>query len=274
MTSSFNQPSLENIIADMGDAGSRLCDIDACEGAAGNISVYAGWGIDPRGLFPNQETIPLPEAAPEMVGHTFVVTGSGQRLREIGRDPGANLGCLVVNPGGETGELFSSPRRQFARLTSEFNSHLAVHHSQMKASGVKLHAVVHAQPRRLTYLSHVAAYRDQTYLNRHLLRWQPEAVVFLSDGIGVVPFLVPGSSDLMAATVKKLADHHVIIWAKHGAMARSEQGVKNAVDKMEYAETVANYEYMNLLNHNMADGLSVDEILAICKMWNVKQNVF
>jgi rhamnulose-1-phosphate aldolase len=89
-----------------------------------------------------------------------------------------------------------------------------------------------------------------------------------------VPFLVPGSPDLMAATVKQLENHHIIIWSKHGAMARSEQGIKSAVDKMEYAETVASYEYMNLLNHNMADGLSVDEILSICKLWNIKQNVF
>ncbi|HQZ98731.1 MAG TPA: class II aldolase/adducin family protein [Thermoflexales bacterium] len=269
-----SQPSLEEIIAAMGDAGKRLCDIDACEGAAGNISVYMGWSIDPRGVFPNEETISLPQAVPEMAGHTFVVTGSGRRLREIKDDPGANLGCLVINKDGKTGQLFTSPRRLFARLTSEFNSHLAVHYQQKKLEGTPMNAVVHAQPRHLTYFTHIPSYRDEKYLNYRLLRWQPEAIVFLPEGIGVVPFFVPGSPDLMAANVAALKTHHVVVWCKHGAMARSEHSVKAAVDKLDYAETIANYEYMNLLAGEKADALSVDEILSICKLWDVKQSVF
>lgn len=274
MSSSHQKYALEDIIAEMGDAGKRLCEIEAAEGAAGNISAYLGWPTDPRAIFPNEETIQLPQPAPEMAGHAFLVTGSGRRLREIKDDPGANLGCLVVNEGGQTAQLFSSPRRAFARVTSEFNSHLAVHYNQFKLTGGSFHALVHAQPRHLTYLSHVPRYRDQTYLNHHLLRWQPEAILFLAEGIGVVPFFVPGSPELMAANVAALEKHRVVIWAKHGAMARSEQSVKAAVDKLEYAETIAHYEYLNLLNHELADGLSKDEILAICKMWDIKQSVF
>lgn len=189
-------------------------------------------------------------------------------------DPAANLGCVVVDEGGKTGRLYTSPRKLFTRLTSEFNSHLAVHHDQVVRSGTNFHAVVHAQPPYLTYLSHIPRYQHEPYLNRHLLRWQPELIVQLPEGIGHVPFLIPGSAELMAATVESLRQHRIVVWGKHGVMARSDISAKRAADRIEYAETAARYEYMNLANHEQGEGLSADEIRAIAKSWNIEQSIF
>jgi len=267
-------PELSELLTLIGEAGRRLSEIQATEGAAGNISVYLGWPVDPRRIFPLCETISLPIAVPELAGRTFLVSGSGRRLREIVHDPAANLGCVVVEEGGETARFFTSPRRLFTRPTSEFNSHLAVHHDQVTRSGTNFHALIHAQPPYLTFLSHIPRYRDETYLNHHLLRWQPETIVHLPEGLGVVPFLLPGSAELMAATVASLRQHRIVIWAKHGVMARSDQSVKRAADRIEYAETAARYEYFNLRNGEPADGLSREEILAICAAFGVEQTVF
>jgi rhamnulose-1-phosphate aldolase len=57
-------------------------------------------------------------------------------------------------------------------------------------------------------------------------------------------------------------------------MARSELSVTRAADRIEYAETAAQYEYMNLVNHSMADGLSREELLAITKEFHVQQTIF
>jgi rhamnulose-1-phosphate aldolase len=170
--------------------------------------------------------------------------------------------------------LFTSPRRLFARLTSEFNSHLSVHRDQIANTPTNFHTVIHAQPPNLTYLSHVPRYQDQTYLNRHLLRWQPELIVNLPEGVGYVPFAVPGSQELMETTVESLRTHRVVVWAKHGAMARSDTSVKRAADRIEYAETAAGYEYRNLLNGEQGLGLTTEEIRAICRAFNVQQNIF
>jgi rhamnulose-1-phosphate aldolase len=267
-------PELDELLTWIGEAGRRLSEIEASEGAAGNISAYIGWPIDVRRRFPNVEAIELPEAVPELAGNTFIVTGSGRRLREVIDDPAANLGCVTIDEGGTTGRLYTSPRKSFARLTSEFNSHLAVHHDQVVRSGTNFHAVVHAQPRHLTYLSHIPRYQYEPYLNRHLLRWQPELIVQLPEGIGHVPFLVPGSSELMAATLESLRQHRIVIWGKHGVMARSDISAKRAADRIEYAETAARYEYMNLVNHEQGEGLSVEEIRAIAQLWNIDQNIF
>ncbi len=252
-------PELAELLVLIGEAGQRMSEIEATEGAAGNISVWIGWQMDPRRTFPLEETMPLPEAAPELAGKSFLVSGSGRRLREIIDSPAANLGFLTVNEGGETAQLFTSAGRLFERLTSEFNSHLAVHRDQVRLTGTNFHALVHAQPPYLTYLSHVARYRDERYLNQHLLRWQPETIVALPEGVGVVPFKLPGSAALMEATVQSLRTHRIVLWAKHGVVARSDVSVKRAADRIEYAETSARYEYMNLQNREMAEGLSVDE---------------
>jgi len=267
-------PELDELLLVIGEAGHRLSEIEAIEGAAGNISVYIGWPVDPRRKFPIVETIELPEPIPELAGKSFLVTGSGRRLREIIQDPAANLGFVIVDEGGKTGQLYTSPRRLFLRLTSEFNSHLAVHCDQIGSTGTNFHAVVHAQPLHLTYLSHIPRYQDEHYLNRHILRWQPESIVQLPEGLGYLPFLLPGSPQLMAATVEALRTHRVVVWGKHGVMARSDQSVKRAADRIEYAETGAHYEYLNLVNHEQGEGLTAEDVRAVCQAFGIQQSIF
>jgi len=258
----------------MGEAGHHLAEIEASEGAAGNISVCLRWPMELRTRFPVINEFKLPQPVPELEGATFIISGSGRRLREIIEEPTANLGCLAVNPGGQTAQMYTSYLRRFERLTSEFNSHLAVHFDQMVATGTNFHAVIHAQPMHLTYLSHIPRYQEAQYLNRHLLRWQPETIVNLPEGIGFIPFQLPGSAKLMAANIVALRKHRIVIWAKHGVMARSDISVKRAADRVEYAETAAKYEYLNLRVGEIGEGLSVTEIREICAAFNVKQEIF
>jgi rhamnulose-1-phosphate aldolase len=266
-------PDLDEMLTMIGAAGQRLSQIDACEGAAGNISVYLGWPVDPRPHFPHSNTLVLPVAAPSLSGASLLVTGSGRRLREILQDPPANVAFVSIESGGRTGRLYTSPRRLFERLTSEFDSHLAVHQDQVEATGTNFHAVVHAQPVFLTYLSHIPLYQSAEYLSRHLLRWQPETVVNLPEGLGCVPFLVPGSSELASATSRSLRPHRVVVWSKHGVVARSDRSVKHAVDCIEYAETAAHYEYLNLTNGDAGQGLSDEEIQEICRAFGITASV-
>jgi len=267
-------PNIDDLLKMMGEVGKRLSEIDACEGAAGNLSVCLRWPIEPLSRFPLIETIELPQPVPELAGATFLVSGSGRRLREIIDEPGANIGCIVVDEGGRTGKLFTSHSRRFERVTSEFNSHLAVHYDQILSNDTNFHALVHVQPPHVTYLSHITRYQDETYLNTHLLRWQPETIITLPEGIGFVPFYVPSSTELMAHTVESLRKHRVVLWAKHGLMARSDVSIKRAGDLIEYGEAAAKYEFLNLSVGEISQGLSVEEIRAICKTFNIQQDIF
>ncbi len=275
-------PELDDLLHMMGQAGRHLAGIEASEGAAGNISVCLRsrkdtgtvWPLEPRTRFPVVGEIELPQPVPELAGATFLVSGSGRRLREIIDEPAANIACIVVNAGGKTGALYTAFQRRFERVTSEFNSHLAVHYDQMVATGTNFHAVIHAQPMHLTFLSQIPRYQDEGYLNTHLLRWQPETIINLPEGIGFIPFRIPGSPELMAANVECLRKHRIVIWAKHGVMARSDVSVKRAADRVEYAETSAKYEYLNLTVGEAGQGLSAEELRTICKTFDIKQKIF
>ncbi|WP_028048700.1 class II aldolase/adducin family protein [Cellulomonas sp. URHD0024] len=269
MYSTPPRPDLEELLVSMGAAGARICEIDASEAGAGNLSIYVGWDIEVRRRFPITERIDLPAPAPALAGHTILVTGSGRRLRQIQDDPEANIGAVLVHADGLTATLHTSPRRLFEKLTSEFNSHLGVHQDQVRRRGVEFQAVVHAQPMNLTYLSHIPAYRDTAAMNARILRWEPESIVSLSAGVGVLEFMIPGSAELMAANVEGLREFEIVLWSKHGVMARSDVSVTRAVDRVEYAETGARYEYMDLVAGGRAEGLTLEQIGSVAREFNI-----
>jgi rhamnulose-1-phosphate aldolase len=265
---------LNLLMNQLGQVGQRLSDMGAAEAAAGNLSVCFRGVLDVTLWFPQMQMIELPVCAPDLADATLIVSGSGRRLRDILDAPTANLACIVVEPGGRTGRMFTSPDCQFKRVTSEFNSHLAVHHDQMRARPMKLHTVLHAQPLHLTYLSHLVEYQVEAYLNRHLLRWQPETIFNFPQGIGVVPFLLPGSAQLTIESMLTLRDHHLVIWSQHGVMARADDSIFHALDLIEYAETAAHYEYLNLCTGERSEGLSPEHLREISKGWGLTQNIF
>ena len=272
-TSSKDLP-LDGLLAQMGQAGKRLTALGACEGAAGNISVCVRWHLEFTARFPLHEQVHLTKPVPELQGAALLVSGSGCRLGDIYDDPAANLGCLLVEPGGVTGQLYSAPESHFTSLTSELNTHLAVHYAVMLADQPDFNALLHAQPPYLTFLSHIDAYRDERYLNRRLLRWEPETIVQFPQGIGLVEYQTPGSPELAAATVASLHTHTLTLWSRHGVMSRSDVSVSQACDRIEYAEAAARYEYLNLAAGEPASGLSPGEIRSLCKALKVQQDIF
>lgn len=45
-------PEINYLLEMMGEAGRRLSEIGACEGAAGNISICLRWPVEPHTRFP------------------------------------------------------------------------------------------------------------------------------------------------------------------------------------------------------------------------------
>ena len=254
--------------------GQRLSEIGAAEGAAGNLSICFREHTDITKRFPEVHIIELPLPAPNLAGATLIVTGSGRRLRDIAEAPTANLACIVVEPDGCTGKMYIAPDCGFKRVTSEFNSHLAVHHDQMRTRNPRVHTVLHAQPLHLTFLSHLVEYQQEEYLNRRLLRWQPETILNFPTGLGVLPFLLPGSAQLTIETMLALREHPLIVWSQHGVIARADDSLPHALDLIEYAETAANYEFLNLMASGRSEGLSPEHLREIAKSWKLDQNIF
>ncbi|MGE5784724.1 MAG: class II aldolase/adducin family protein [Myxococcales bacterium] len=266
--------TIEQAISELASAGTRLNDMDASEGAAGNLSVFLRGPVEPPPDFSQSEPYELPLAVPQLAGGWLIVTGSGTRSREIGDARDACLGCLFVESGGTAARLWHGRNRKFKRITSELNSHLIVHRDRVEGAGLHFHAVVHAQPRKLTYLTHLARYRDERELNRRLLRWQPEGILNFPHGVALVPFLIPSGRELMLSTGAALKERPLAVWTQHGVIARSDVSVLNAVDLIEYVETAAAYECLDRVMGGEGEGLSPEQLAQVCAAYNVKQSVF
>jgi rhamnulose-1-phosphate aldolase len=78
----------------------------------------------------------------------------------------------------------------------------------------------------------------------------------------------------MAANVANLREFQIVLWAKHGVMARSDTSPLKACDRIEYAETGARYEYLNLTIGGRAEGLSEAELTRVVRAFDVDTTLF
>lgn len=106
------------------------------------------------------------------------------------------------------------------------------------------------------------------------MRWEPETIVQLPAGIGMLPFMLPGSDTLMAANFYSLRTHRIDVWSKHGVMGRSDVSVTRAVDRIEYAEAAARYEYMDVVAGGRAQGITCEEARSVVEAFGVRTTLF
>ena len=249
------------IFQQLAQAGQQLTNLSAAEASGGNLSVFIKSLDDIPDVFSTSLQVNLPVFVPHLASGWLIITTSGSRLRDIANSMTTTLCLVKIHKNGTTGTLFSANP---TLPSSEWNTHLAVHQDQVFHHMLDFHSVLHAQPFHLTYLSHRQEYSDFSILNRNLLRWQPETILNFPEGIGIIPFMVPGSNQLMEASVVSLRDHKAILWQRHGIVTRSNLGLVKAADLVEYAETAARYEVINLQCGNPSNGLSSDELKKIC----------
>ncbi len=261
---------LDDRFREFGEAAERLTQIGALEGAAGNISLFlpadtpdlAEYMVS---VFSETQDIELPGRELLPLG-TLIITGSGRRLRDVVTRPVTIL-CAIVIANDRRATLHRSPESGVTP-TSENDSHIAIHAAALDGQPA-IHSVVHAQPPALTWLSHIPAYRNVERLNRQLFRWQPETLVTFPEGLGVLPFEVPGTATHGNLTAQAMRHHRIVVWAKHGVVARSSAGPMAAADLIDYAEAAAEYEVRDMLAGRPADGLTLAELRAIAARYAV-----
>jgi len=265
---------LQGWIREMADAGTRLTHIGALEGTAGNMSLFLP--ADAPDVMNYVDTIYAPVRDVDLSSHAglpagvLFVTGTGRRLREIGSRPEAVLCALVIGANGRA-VLHRAPGSE-VEPTSEIDSHVSINAACL--GGVpSVHAIIHAQPPKLTWLSHIPAYRNFERLNRQLMRWQPETLVTFPEGIGILPFDTPGTPRHGVGTAWAMRHQRLVIWAKHGVVARSTKGPMAAADLIDYAETAAGYEVTDILAGRPADGLTIAELRSIATRFGVSTSI-
>ena len=92
---------------------------------------------------------------------------------------------------------------------------------------------MHTHPIELVALSHCDRFLEKDVLTNLLWSMIPETKAFCPRGLGIVPYMLPGSVELADATIRAIDDDYdVVLWEKHGVFAVGEN-VMEAFDMID-----------------------------------------
>ncbi|MFS0781257.1 rhamnulose-1-phosphate aldolase [Bacillus sp. 1P06AnD] len=176
--------------------------------------------IDPLNVL---RTIELECPVTELANRYFIVTGSGKYFKNVKSNPESNLGIIRVASNGMAIDVlwgFSNG----GRPTSELSSHFLSHISRLNLD--KKHRVImHAHATNIIAMT-FSHELDEKSFTKTLWKMCTECLVVFPDGIGVLPWMVPGTEDIGNATADKMKDCHLVIWPFHGIF-----GAGNSIDE-------------------------------------------
>jgi rhamnulose-1-phosphate aldolase len=173
-------------------------------------------------------------SVPELGGEYFLITGSGKFFRNISLMPEDTLGIVEVDKSGSRYRTVWGFVNG-ARPTSELITHLMNHQVKKRVSDNSFRVIYHAHPSNIIALSFILPLEDEVF-TRELWGIMTECPIVFPRGIGVVPWLVPGSVELGRATAELMEKYDAAVWAHHGMFATGEDfdhtfGLMHTVEK-------------------------------------------
>ncbi len=169
--------------------------------------------------FTEGEWQPIGTEVPFLAGEYFLVTGSGKYFRNVAIKPEDSICMIELDKDGAYYRIVWGLING-GRPTSELPSHL-MNLEVKKKLDEKYRVVYHAHPTNIIVLTFVLPLEDKVF-TRELWEMATECPVVFPDGIGVVPWMVPGGRDIAVATSELMKKYDLAIWAHHGMFAAGE----------------------------------------------------
>ncbi len=230
-------PVLGTMVEQLRETAGFLWAKGWAEGSAGNISVDVTEPSLFNRVIVHGTDLQMSASYPALGGHVFLITASRARMREVMADPFPFTGLIAVNNHGSSCRVLPVGGGTPFHPSSELAVHLAVH-AVLPGLQVPGRAVVHGHAHELTALTYLDEYANEKSMNELLRSIHPEMLMFLPEGLGLVPFSVSGSEDLARRTAKKFLSCRLVLWEKHGCIAAGDD-LLSAFDRMDIAAAVA-----------------------------------
>ena len=158
--------------------------------------------------------IALSQPMPTLANQPFIVTGSGKFFRNVQLDPAANLGVVKVDSDG-AGYHILWGLTEDAVPTSELPAHFLSHSERIKLTGGKDRVIMHCHATNLIALTYVLENHSDLF-TRKLWEGSTECLVVFPDGVGILPWMVPGTDEIGQATAETMQKHSLVLWPFHG----------------------------------------------------------
>jgi rhamnulose-1-phosphate aldolase len=184
--------------------------------------------------FNPREWQPIGTSVPKLAKEYFIVTGSGKYFRNVIIKPEDSICIIELDEKGENYRIVWGLVNG-GKPTSELPSHLMNHEVKLEVTGGKHRVIYHAHPVNIIALTFVLPLEDKVF-SREIWEMATECPVVFPDGIGVVPWMVPGGREIAVATSELMKKYDVAIWAHHGMFASGEDydvtfGLMHTVEK-------------------------------------------
>ena len=109
------------------------------------------------------------------------------------------------------------------------------HEVKKRVTNGRHRVIYHAHTTNIIALTFVLPLKDEIF-TRELWESATECPVVFPDGVGVVPWMVPGGREIAVATSRLMEKYDVAIWAHHGMFCSGEDfdltfGLMHTVEK-------------------------------------------
>jgi rhamnulose-1-phosphate aldolase len=261
---------IQKIISGITEVAQYLWERGWAERNAGNISVNITEFLkgEIEGRFSGLQEHPLQGSGKGLQGNAFIFTGTGTRMRDLARRPEENLCFVKIDDTGKKYQQFClCDEGMNLQPTSELPTHLAIH-EMLLTKNHESKVLVHTHATELIALTQTGVFKSGKELNRILWGMHPETLIFIPEGVGFVPFSIPGTGKIAQATVKELESHPAVIWEKHGVFATG-RNVDEAFDTIDLLAKSARIYFTCRNAGYEPGGLTGKQLTGIRKHYNL-----
>ena len=157
--------------------------------------------------------IPMIFDAASLAGKYFIVTGSGKYFKNVQANPAENLGIIRVKEDGKTLQLLWGLENG-AVPTSELPSHFMSHMARLEVDPEN-RIIMHNHATQLLAMSFTHDL-DEKAFTRTLWQMCTECLVVFPEGVSILPWIVPGTTEIGEATAAKMKETRLVLWPQHG----------------------------------------------------------
>ena len=206
--------------------------------------------------------------ADNLRGEFFISTGSGKYFRNVPLAPQDNICIVEINEAGDAWRIVWGLEKG-GRPTSEFPSHFLNHSVRKEATGGACRVIYHAHPANLIAMTYILPLTARDF-TRALWKSATECPVVFPGGVGVVPWMVPGGSDIALATSQLMKEYDAAVWAHHGLFASGPDfdttfGLMHTIEKAAQIYLLALSAGQGKIRQTIRD----DDLRAIAKDFGV-----
>jgi len=158
-------------------------------------------------------TIPMLTPVEELEGKFFIVTGSGKYFKNAKDDPQNTFGIIKVGERGQCVDLLWG-FEDGTFPTSELPAHFKSHIERLKVDS-NHRVIMHNHATNIIAMTFTHEL-DEAKFTKTLWQMCTECIVVFPDGIGIVPWMIPGTSEIGLKTAEKMKKHRLVIWPHHG----------------------------------------------------------